>query len=68
MRNFFATVLTALLAGTAHSSDAPNIEWPAYGGSAGGGHYSAATEITPENTSARHNPFRSNPNLYISWA
>lgn len=49
MRNYFATVLTTLLAGTAHSSGSPNIEWPAYGGSAGGGHYSAATEITPEN-------------------
>ena len=49
MRNYFATVLMTLLVGTAHSSNSPNIEWPAYGGSAGGGHYSAASEITPGN-------------------
>ncbi len=28
---------------------AEDIEWPTYGGTAGGGHHTAATEITPDN-------------------
>ncbi len=28
---------------------AGNIEWPAYGGAPGGGHYTPAKEITPAN-------------------
>ncbi|MCZ6829176.1 MAG: pyrroloquinoline quinone-dependent dehydrogenase [Gammaproteobacteria bacterium] len=30
----------------------PTDDWPAYGGSPGGGHYSAATQITPDNVTA----------------
>ncbi|NKB99167.1 MAG: PQQ-binding-like beta-propeller repeat protein [Pseudomonadales bacterium] len=41
----FATILTC--ATTVQAED--NIEWPAYGGSPGGGHYSRATEITKVN-------------------
>ena len=44
MRRLHPIVLSLLLSVTAHAQD-----WPAYGGDAGGGRYSAATEITPEN-------------------
>ena len=39
-------ILMALLCASAQGE---NIDWPAYGGSAGGGHYSSAQQITVDN-------------------
>ena len=46
MRRHFLILLTVL--STAHIQ-ADEIEWPAYGGGPGGGHYTAATQITKDN-------------------
>jgi quinoprotein glucose dehydrogenase len=45
MRYLIMSMLTAF----AYGSLAQNIEWPAYGGAPGGGHYSKATQITKDN-------------------
>lgn len=46
-------ITLALLCGPAQS-DAPgsSIDWPAYGGGDGGGHYTPAEQITPKNVSS----------------
>lgn len=38
-----------LWVGASHIAHAENHEWPAYGGAPGGGHYTAATQINPNN-------------------
>ena len=35
-----------------HAPDGPATEWSAFGGAPGGGHYSPANQITPENVHA----------------
>jgi len=42
-------IVASALFACAHLALADNIGWPAYGGAAGGGHYSRAALITPEN-------------------
>ncbi|MFK7914082.1 MAG: hypothetical protein AB8B93_09225, partial [Pseudomonadales bacterium] len=37
---------------TVQAQQNDNIEWPAYGGDAGGGHFSQATEITRDNVAS----------------
>lgn len=46
--NIFLAITTIFFSAITIQAD-DNIEWPAYGGSAGGGHYSRATEITKNN-------------------
>ncbi len=45
MRKFIALMLAC----TTSTGWADNIEWPAYGGAAGGGHFTDSTQITPDN-------------------
>src|SRR5262245_47366016 len=44
-----ASLMTSLLSLAAAAQSAAEPGWPAYGGSAGGGRWSDATEITPAN-------------------
>lgn len=48
VRSCFVIVMLQL-ASTAGAGEPVAIDWPAYGGGPGGGHFSAATQITPEN-------------------
>jgi quinoprotein glucose dehydrogenase len=55
VRNLLLAGTTALLIGCSGGSDVnidyngPTADWPNYGSADGGGHFSAATQITPEN-------------------
>ncbi len=51
----FLRLLLVLSVGSVLANE--NANWPAYGGSAGGGHYSLASQITPENVA----------NLEVAW-
>ena len=51
----FLRLLLVLSVGSVLANEGAN--WPAYGGSAGGGHYSLASQITPENVA----------NLEVAW-
>jgi len=46
-----ALCLSAACTGMGAGEPGPTADWPAYGGSPGGGHYSRATQITPDNVS-----------------
>ena len=51
MHKLFLTLLTASLLGGSFALCAQTIEWPAYGGSPGGGHYAPVTQINAGNVS-----------------
>lgn len=49
MKRALAFVLLSTIAGSGARAAEPSIDWPAYGGSAGGGHFSEAALITKDN-------------------
>ncbi len=49
---FFGLLLTACDKPVTVDFDGPSADWPNYGGAAGGGHYSDATQISPDNVHA----------------
>jgi len=46
MRRYFSLGLILIFCAVSHAQE---VDWPAYGGSDGGGHYSPATQINREN-------------------
>jgi quinoprotein glucose dehydrogenase len=48
MHKLLLTLVSSLVCATAFAA-APDAGWPAYGGAAGGGHYSPLSQITPAN-------------------
>lgn len=52
------TLITCIIMLSLSIVHAENIEWPAYGGTTGGGHYTSATEITKNNVNQ----------LELAWA